>query len=95
MQKCVAAFKAASTLVFFTLYRPDMKTNPAFAQFVSRLFHLNGNEINKGIWGDINAYSQKVRIITVIDDEEAWKRYNRQRLPLPLPINKINIKTHS
>ena len=92
LQKCVTAIKKASTLVFFTSYKPNMKTNPAFAQFVQRLFHLNNGEINKSIWGDINAYNQKVRIITVVDDEEAWKRYNRQRLPLALPINKINFK---
>ncbi|MFT3936533.1 MAG: hypothetical protein QM726_23105 [Chitinophagaceae bacterium] len=91
LQKCVTAIKAASTLVFFTSYKPD-RLNPAFSQFVSRLFHLDAGNINKGIWGNINVYNQKVRIITVIDDEESWKRYNRQRLPLPLPINKVNFK---
>src|ERR1700712_1052044 len=45
LQKCVTAIQKASTLVFFTSYKPNMKTNPAFAQFVERLFHLNNGEI--------------------------------------------------
>jgi hypothetical protein len=94
LQKSVTAIKAASTLTFFTSYDPKKNTNPAFGQFISRLFHLDGGTINKEIWGEVNAYNKKVRIITVIDDEETWRKFkhNRSGSMLPLPINKINFK---
>ncbi len=88
LQKSVDAMKLASVLAIFTSYRPDI--NPAFSQFISRLFHLDKGGINTGIWGHINVYNKLVRIITVIEDEPTWKRYKFRRDPSMLPIHKID-----
>ncbi len=89
LQKSVDAIKGASTVAFFTSASRD-KVVPIFTQFVSRLFHLKEGMINKEIWGNINAYSKTLRIITVLDDPDTWKQFRNNRKPSLVPMPKIN-----
>lgn len=90
LQKSVEVIKSASTVAFFTSANRD-KVVPIFTQFVSRLFHLKDGGINKDIWGDnVNVYSKVLRIITVLDDPETWKRFRNSRRASLVPVPKIN-----
>jgi hypothetical protein len=89
LQKSVDAIKNASTVAFFTSANKE-KVVPIFTQFVSRLFHLKEGRVNDGIWGNINAYSKTLRIITVLDDPDTWKQFRNNRKPSLVPMPKIN-----
>jgi hypothetical protein len=90
LQESVNAIKSASTLAFFTSYHTRKHINPAFAQFVSRLFHLQNGSVNKSIWGEGVTYNKRIRIISVIDDVATWKKYKFKKDASILPINKID-----
>lgn len=90
LQKSVEMIKAAHTVAFFTSANRD-RVVPVFTQFVSRLFHLKDGMINKEIWGDdVNVYSKVLRIITVLDDPETWKKFRNNRKASLVPIPKID-----
>ena len=89
LQKSVDAIKSAATVAFFTSANKD-RVVPIFTQFVSRLFHLKEGMINRDIWGNSNAYSKTLRIITVLDDPETWKQFRNNRKPTLVPMPKIN-----
>ena len=90
LQKSVDAIKSADTLAVFTSYKPD--SNPIFPGFINRLFHLRSGEINYSIWGRNFDASKRVRIITVIDDHDTWRKYKFRRDASQLPIHKIDFR---
>lgn len=91
LQKSVDYIKAASTLTFFVSVGAE-GLNPAFQAFVNRLFHLEKGRINEKIWGNITAYTKKVRIITILNDETIWQQFKQDKKGVYHPINKIDFK---
>jgi hypothetical protein len=89
LQKSVDAINSADVLAIFTSYRPEM--SPVFSQFIARLFHLHKGGINTGIWGNISVHNKLVRIVTVIDDYNTWRKYKFKRDPSVLPIHKTDL----
>ncbi len=89
LQKSVELIQSASTVAFFTSANRDHVV-PIFTEFVSRLFHLKDGGINTAIWGDVDAYRKVLRIITVLDDPETWKKFRNSRKATLVPVPKIN-----
>ncbi|PSK93343.1 hypothetical protein [Taibaiella chishuiensis] len=89
LQKSVELIQAADTVAFFTSASRDHIV-PVFTEFVSRLFHLKDGGINTGIWGDVDAYRKVLRIITVLDDPETWKKFRNNRKASLVPVPRIN-----
>lgn len=91
LQKSVELIKSASTLTFFVSFG-SKGLNPAFQAFVNRLFHFAQGRINEAIWGYITAYTKKIRIITILNDEIIWQQFKRDRKSIYHPINKIDFR---
>lgn len=89
LQKSVELIQSASTVAFFTSANRDHVV-PIFTEFVSRLFHLKDGGINTAIWGNVDAYRKVLRIITVLDDPETWKKFRNSRKASLVPVPKIN-----
>lgn len=93
LQRCVQSVRQASTVAIFTSFHTRGEINPAFAQFVNRIFHLSAGAPNKQIWGETTSiYNKRVRIISVIDDPKTWGQYKYKRNASMLPIHKINFR---
>ncbi len=91
LQKSVELIKNASTLTFFVSFG-SKGLNAAFQSFVNRLFHLTQGKINENIWGHITAYNQKVRIITILNDQTIWQQFKQNRKSIYHPINTIDFR---
>ncbi|HPH98710.1 MAG TPA: hypothetical protein PK772_00125 [Chitinophagaceae bacterium] len=91
LRKSVELIKSASTLTFFVSVG-SKGTNPAFQSFINRLFHLTQGRINEGIWKRPAAYSKKVGIITILNDEQLWKQFKENRRSIYHPVNKVDFK---
>ena len=90
LQQSVDAIKTANSLAIFVNYRPD--ANIAFAQFLSRIFHLKAGVVNNDIWGKERVHDRKVRIVSVIDDEAIWEAFKLKKDPSILPTSKVNFR---
>ncbi|MCZ4242397.1 hypothetical protein [Pedobacter punctiformis] len=89
LKQLVIAIKNASTIIFFTNYKPD-RTNHQLKNLISRLFHITQGSINREIWGDFNSFhKQQVRIITYMDDLKTSIEYKAARDPQKFPIQKV------
>ncbi|WP_131535992.1 hypothetical protein [Pedobacter nototheniae] len=89
LKQLVTAIKSASTIIFFTNYKPG-RTNHQLKSLISRLFHTTAGGINNGIWGDFNSFhKQQVRIITYMDDLKTSIEYKAARDPQKFPIQKV------